>query len=74
MSHLKRLPEKHIGSIREIAREMGGQPRYALARALVDRLKKSDGSISMKTALDYINAALNEGILVKCGFNLLPKE
>ena len=70
MSSKKRVPEKHARAIIAIAQSLNGQPRYAIARALVE----SDAGISMKTALDYVNAAVNEGLLKKVGMNLMPKD
>lgn len=66
-----RLPVKHITLVRDIARALGGQPRYAVARALVERLRHTE-PISMQTALDYVLAAVNEGHLQRVGFNLIP--
>lgn len=75
MSDRKRLPEKHVAAIKEIAKQLNGQPRYAIARALVDRIRRENcnvESISMGTALDYVLAAVNEGHLKKVGMNLFP--
>ena len=61
-----RLPKKHVNLIRELARKglPTGMPRYVLAQ----QLKRELGSdVTLRTALDYINAAANEGILMRVG-------
>lgn len=69
MKH-SRVPKQHIEAIISLARELGQQPRYSLAAAL----KKTLDSISMKTALDYINAAADEGLLRRVGDRIGPHE
>lgn len=60
-----RVPQKHADLIVEIARSLGEQPRYALAKELKRRVPE----LSFKTALDYILSAGSEGILEKIGTN-----
>ena len=59
------MPACHVDTIIAIARELGPQPRYVVARELTRRI-----DVTMKTALDYILSAVNEKHLEKIGMNV----
>jgi hypothetical protein len=60
MKKRSRIPLKHIDDIINIAKQNINQPRYVLASNLV---KINNNAISIKTALDYIKSAKDEGII-----------
>lgn len=69
-TNASRLPKKHVAAIVTLAKRLGPQPRYTLAVAL----RKHAADISMRTALDHINAAANEGLLQRVGDRLQLRE
>ena len=57
------FPNVHLSTLRSILETDGPQPRYAIARALVDRVS----GVSMTTALAYIRDAVRDGTLQNVG-------
>lgn len=64
-----RLPRIHVDLLIEIARELGPKPRFVIAKELQRRI-----DVTQKTSLDYVNSAVNEGILNRAGMNLYAPE
>lgn len=65
----RRVPKQHVQTIQQLSHELGPCPRYVLAKALS---KKID--VQLSTALDYILASANEGVLQVIGQNFLERS
>lgn len=64
-----RVPQKHVNTIRWVSQGLGPVPRYALGKAVAERLQ----DVSFSTVMDYVYAAVDEGILEKVGMNYQVK-
>jgi hypothetical protein len=64
-----RVPQRHAAVIVSLSKALGPVPRYQLARVVQASL-----GVTLKTALDYVLSAVNEGMLQRVGFNVSVRE
>lgn len=64
------VPDKHKQRMVDFIKFNGDAPRYLVAVELRKKAKEFHEEITLKTAFDYVNLAIKDGVVKKIGMNI----